>query len=544
MVDAFEDAEKTHRIEGTDDLLMSVILDQAADLEHGWREAIQNGIDSPGSSLVTLEFDAESTVVQDDGEGVDLTAERGINLLTNLGESSKKDDEESIGEFGIGKGQIVAKGVTRMKSGTEMLIFDVKNHGLEVAQKTLDDPVDGLRVEVDHYDDEVPNSSSYKWDRYEDRVTDRFSFTELGTGVEVQVNGETVSNGDPEEVAEDYTYSTYEVYNGENTGPVHIAVGMSASDTLTVYSKGVKVKDVESRGLGGVIVTERNLSLNFARNDIKSGCPIWNEVTQRLDEIRQELFEDAPDRRLTDAARKYLADTILRGVENDDFDAFTRFKDKRVFRTASESHVSLEQIGEKKHVGVGEPNDPAADKLNEAYGMMTLDSTDDAVQKFRSLTNELAAQMSVPEEFDPREKAEELGMFTEQSYIPEDELSPNREKRLAVARTIAQRMGIDRQIHYGESDLYNAWTDGHSEIVITDSAMPSSNRLAWMPELFETLVHEYAHNDSTMNGCPDHGRYFDQNYREYMESMWPDFSDFMAEAARTSVKQIAQESRE
>jgi len=539
MTDEFENAEETLRIEGTDDLLMSVIRDQAADIEHGWREAIQNGVDSPGSTVVTLDFDHEQTVVQDDGDGVDLTAKRGKELLTNLGESSKKGDETTIGEFGIGKGQIIAKGKTTMMSGEQALIFDIKNHGLTVAQKTLDEPVDGLRVEVDHYPEEVPSEGSYKWDRYERRVKERFKYVRVGTGVEVRVNGESVSGTDPEDVADSYTYGTYEEFEGEDTGVVHIAVGQSATDELTVYSKGVEVKDAPSRGLGGVIVTERNLRLNFARNDIQSGCPIWNQVEDRLVEIRKELFEEIPDNRLTNEARSFIANTMLQGVENADFTDFDRFKDKRVFRTANESHISVGQIAEKDKIGFAEAGDPAADKLNEAYGMTILDEGDSANQKFRRLEGALAEQISVPDNFDPREKAEELGMFKSKSYIPDEELSPNRRKRLGVARTIAQRMDIDREIYYGESDLANAWTDGHSEIVITDDCMPSGNRLAWMPELFETLVHEYSHDESTVEGCPDHGRFFDESYRKNMERMWPAFSEFMAEAARTSVKEIA-----
>lgn len=539
MTDAFETAAETHRIEGTDDLLMSVIVDQAADLEHGWREGIQNGADSPGSELVTLDFDEEHTVIQDDGEGVDLTAERGIDLLTNLGESSKRDDESSIGEFGIGKGQIVAKGVTRMESGSTRLVFDVKNHGLEVAEVDLDEPVDGFRVEVDHYADEVPNSSSYKWGRYEERTCERFKFLEIAKGVTVKVNGETISDGDPSEYTADKNYTAEETYSSDADGDVHIAVAHAQYDDLNVYSNGVKVKSVPGRGLGGYIVTEGNLNLNFARNDIKSGCPVWNEVSERLNEIRRDLFEEVPDNRLVESARRFISSEIFNSVKNGDFSAFDRYKDKRVLKTANESHISLAQVAEKDEIGFGESGHPAADKLNEAYGMTVLDEDDPAVEKFKETADELADQMSVPDNFDPSEKAEELGLYTEKSYIPDEELSPNRRKRLGVARTIAERMGIEREIYYGESDLTNAWTDGHSEIVITDSCMPSGNRLAWMPELFESIVHEYSHDESTSSGCPDHGRYFDEKYRKNMEEMWPDFSAFMADAARTSVKEIA-----
>lgn len=541
MTQAFENADETHRIEGTDDLLMSVIVDQAADLEHGWREAIQNGIDSPGSERVELTFDYDSTVVQDDGEGVDLTAERGINLLTNLGESSKSDDEDTIGEFGIGKGQIVAKGVTTMMSDDQALIFDVKNHGLKVAQRTLDEPVDGFRVEVEHYTDEVPSSTSYRWGRYEERIKERFQYVTEATGVEVVVNDDIVSRERPEDVVEGRRHAVSETLTVEDLGDVHIAVEHSASEDLTVYSRGVKVKDVESRGLGGVVVSEPNFELNFARNDIKSGCPLWRAVSERLDDIREELFLDVPDDRLTDDARRHIADRMLALAESGDIDALDKFAEKRVFKTAVGDHVSINQVAEKGKVGLAPAGDPAAEKLNSAYGMMVLSEDDEATSRIQDIIEEAQEHIPEPEEFDAREKAEELGMFDERTHIPNEELSPNRQKRLKVARYIADRMGINRTVYYGESDLYDAWTDGHSEIVITDDCMPSSNRLAWMPELFETLVHQYSHSGSTMNGCGDHSISFNKNYRRNMDEMWPEFSQFMADASRTSVKQMVED---
>jgi hypothetical protein len=539
MTTEFENADCTHKIEGTDDLLMSVIVDQAADLEHGWREAVQNGVDSPGSRLVTLEYDDERTVVSDDGDGVDLTADRGIDLLTNLGESSKSNDESAIGEFGIGKGQIIAMGRTTMRSGDTALIFDIKEHGLKVGEIELDEPVDGLTVEVEHYEDETPRTRR-RWETYEERISDRFKYTELTNDVEVQINGETVSDGSPEDTVGGLNYRHIESYETEETGTVYTAVGMTAEDPLKVYSNGVYVKDVDSGGLGGVIVTNRNLDLNFARNDIKAGCPVWKNVNNRIDEIRQDLFEEVPDNRLTNDARRSIAEELVSSARESDEETFDRFADKNVFRTADESWMSASDVDSTENVGYAEAGDPAADKLSESLNMTVLDKGHDTVQRLlRGFSDGfLDGFISEPETFDPREKAEELGMFTGKDYIPVEELSPNRRKRLKVARRIANRMGINRDIQYGESDLANAWTDGHTEIVITDGCMPSGNRLAWMPELFETLVHEFSHTSDTSEGCASHGRFFDEKYRKNMESMWPKFSGFMAEASRSSVKDI------
>ena len=508
-----------HRIEGTDQLLMQTIKDQASSLEHGWREAVQNGIDSPGSARVELDFSYGRSVIEDDGSGVDLTTEDGLDLLKNLGESTKgRDDDSTIGQFGIGKGQIIAKGHTTFMSGGTALHFDVNEWGLRCKEVPLAREVDGLRVVVSHYPDEVPGEGDSRWKRYEDRIARRFRYAEHALGVEVMVNGETVSDADPFDLVDGIHHEeTLETDHGD----IDIAVEVSAYGSVDVFSNGVYVTSDYDFGVKGVVVSHANMDVDFGRDGIKDGCPVWGAARDRLSEIRLDLFEDAPVNAMGDDARRFI---VRQMADNDD--ARRRFGEKKVLRTASETFVSLEDVVDRGTVGVAPGDSQSADRLTEAYDMMVLDEGDDAVEALQE-----TGQIDSVDRFDVDQKAADLGLMTVGETVPEEDLNTVQEKKLLAARELASRLGIDRDMVYGESDIANAWTDGTDLIVITDSAAPSRNRAAWVWELAETMVHEWCHDEDTMEGC-SHGRSFDRQYRRRWSDAVSKVSGFITEVER------------
>ena len=147
-----------------------------------------------------------------------------------------------------------------------MVEFDAKEWFREYRLYDVDDAVNGFRVEIDHYDDEVPDSDSTTWDDYVDDLAERFQFMELVHDVEVIVNGECVSDRIPE----DEMYGVDYVYEDDLS---YIALREKGiSDWLKVYSAGLKIKSVDGHGVSGYVVTKHNLDLNTARNVIRSGC--------------------------------------------------------------------------------------------------------------------------------------------------------------------------------------------------------------------------------------------------------------------------------
>jgi len=80
---------------------------------------------------------------------------------------------------------------------------------------------------------------------------------------------------------------------------------------------------------------------------------------------------------------------------------------------------------------------------------------------------------------------------------------------------LARELGIERDVYYGEASV-NAWIDGRTYIVITDSAVTSRQRAVWMHDLYLVVLHEAAHETSSRDR-PSHGHHFESTFRSLVE---------------------------
>jgi hypothetical protein len=90
----------------------------------------------------------------------------------------------------------------------------------------------------------------------------------------------------------------------------------------------------------------------------------------------------------------------------------------------------------------------------------------------------------------------------------------------AVNDDLAELLPVDkRTLRYGVDESRSAWTDGASEITLTDAAWPGDYTEARIVGIWRTLCHEYAHEEDTegVQEAP-HGDGFNRRYRTYIES--------------------------
>ncbi|ELY46523.1 hypothetical protein [Natronorubrum bangense] len=122
----------------------------------------------------------------------------------------------------------------------------------------------------------------------------------------------------------------------------------------------------------------------------------------------------------------------------------------------------------------------------------------------------------MPETFDVGEQAESEGVWTGYHRI-EDESRLNADQRryLRFARVLTAELGIERDVYYGEASA-DAWTDGRTYIVITDSAVTSRQRAVWMHDLYLVMLHEAAYETSSRDQ-PSHGHHFKSTFRSLVE---------------------------
>ncbi|QCC56705.1 hypothetical protein DV706_18240 (plasmid) [Natronorubrum bangense] len=263
-------------------------------------------------------------------------------------------------------------------------------------------------------------------------------------------------------------------------------------------------------GIGGMIVSKGNLTLNFARNETQSGCERWQRINNALEQARDDLYADVSDDRLTAESREVMVEAMASESESDE-----QWADRKLFQLATESRISLEEIQSAPSIGWVDGAQKGADKLVER-GYVVLDTSDAATQRLHALASDENISIVVPETFDVGERAESEGVWTGYHRIEdESQLNADQQRYLRFARVLARELGIERDVYYGEASA-DAWTDGRTHIVITDSAVTSRQRAVWMHDLYLVMLHEAAH-DTSSRDRPSHGHHFKSTFRSLVE---------------------------
>nr|WP_239640331.1 ATP-binding protein [Halorubrum terrestre] len=505
----------TVKMTTTDEVAQYLIEDQMADLTDAVREAVQNGVDSPGASRVLVSVTPDLTVVCDDGAGVDLGSETGMRDLSVLGAGTKsRDDDATLGEWGIGTGAIIAKGAVRIWSGTHALCFDYQNKretgpfadasGREGVVVETPHAFDGVCVTIDHYASEVPDPDSYRWPRTIERLRKRFAYLTVRTGVAVVVNGDPVDRGHPFDAVDDGRVTVT-----RETPDAYLALEHTPAQGLAIYSNGLYVTTDHDAGVGGVIVSKGNLTLNFARTTIQSGCARWDRIQDALADARVDLYDQLSDDALTDQTRAVMAELL---TSDDELRA--RWRDRELFQLVTETPVSLARVQAAPQIAWQDDASHGADALVER-GAVILDTSDSATGQLVTAASGDDAAVTLPTTFDVATRAQEADVWQGYTRLADSALSTRQARYLLFARALADAIGVDREIYWGEATP-DAWTDGHSRIVITDSAVTSPKRLAWTHDLFLVVCHEAAHDRSDKRRTA-HGRRFESRFRELVE---------------------------
>lgn len=502
------DSAQTFRVGMDDRLALQTIEDQAGKVVDAARELFQNIIDESSASSGWMDFNPQFMSAFDDGNGLELDIrgtedgyefvdEEQARLMTTLAATTKGEDDDTIGRFGVGKGQAWAFGVTKVVSGTTVYVYDVRRRGLDgqIYKIPEEHAVDGLQVTTYFYRDRVPSTSSYKWSRFVQDLKDRFRYADLEHDTELHLNGDRIGDDDPidELETDDPTI--------RDTDNAYYAVEGGNGD-LSVYSNGIHVTDVDGKGLEGVVVTHSNLDVLFARNDIKDGCPVWAKVEEELDDIRVEVLQNVDGEKMSDTAREHALDLFLNGADE--------LGDLKMLRYSNGEPCSAKKAMDAPEVGYSGEN-VKADKLVQR-GHVVLSESDAATKQFRRETPEKKT-------FDVAQRAEDEGVNVGYESVSDPDVTGRSRSYLAVARDLAHDLGIWRDIRWGATDDEDrmAWTDG--ETIYLTKRVFDGPKTIWAMRLFHTLLHESNH-DSDTRETRIHGK-------EFYAGLGRDFDDKM-----------------
>jgi hypothetical protein len=309
---------------------------------------------------------------------------------------------------------------------------------------------------------------------------------------------------------------------------------------LKIYNLGVYVmsRTIRDAGVGGIIVSKDMLKVNFARNDVDSTCPVYQEINKIV--LKNKIKKATKQYKAMSADERYSLLIGLRDAE----ESYYSYEGKRILRLTNDKWISWKMFVKDGRSWCFAPaGDMVADKSMQSNKAICFDiqmvdemGYDGPLDKFFDwLWADALEDMYYPEH-----KSKELDLLRKQfvmfdgnehvsdsckqtslkdkfsetyHYIPYGKLKKT-EKRIV---DVLHGLGCwdDRTIRIGVSDVAKAWTDGCSYIALERDWLKgiSLNHIGSVLGLFTTLCHEMAHDGDTA-GTHNHGPQFYEKYYE------------------------------
>lgn len=444
-------------------LLWNTVTRQAGTVEKAWLEIVQNAIDA-GATRVEFQIAVDKFYAKDNGKG--MTKKEILTYFEEFGNSSKTADD--LGEFGVGRGQIFAQGKTEWTTQNHKMSVDVKHKGLNYNLKQLDKILEGTDIKVTTY-----NKIKFM-DKKIERFKDMIKFVEIN----VHVNGQLI--------CESYS-PTLEIPEGK--------IILTNGDTIIVYNRGIYVKD-DSIGSGAIIISSKNLKVNFARNDIMDDCPVYSVLLEKTKQLIGNILNEKHS--LSSDDRK----TIINLMREDRI-WIDNFKDKKVIPTANNNFMSIREVGNSKAIYFSDGKNQYEDDLLIEKGYTILKP----IPIIKGILNEAIGLTNV---------GDYLGLVQSFRYVVQQEVNPNElsEQELAYWNKIMQLNNsikgvLKREIVIAKNMVASASTNGTNRITINYSNIRDFNN-GYMVYL---LLHEYSHQNNTEN-TDEHGYEFYEKFYE------------------------------
>lgn len=212
----------------------------------------------------------------------------------------------------------------------------------------------------------MPDLDSYRWRRYVRDLRKRFVYVQSRTGISVVINGESVDKGDPLEAVADSPHPPLT----RETEDAILGLEYTPREGLNIYSNRLYVTTKREYGVGRVVVLKGNLTLNFARNDIQSGCDRWQRIDNALEQARDDLYADVSDDRLTAESREVMIEAM---ASNGDDTWDEQWADRKLYQLATESRISLRKV--------------KLEKANATHSLISVHPRQKSRTKTRSVTH-------------------------------------------------------------------------------------------------------------------------------------------------------------
>lgn len=498
-------------------LLWSVIKSQAGTLAKALLELVMNSIDA-GASQVSIMLTGTRLKVEDDGRGFQSRTEV-TSWFETFGTPHKEGDAR-WGKFRMGRGQLMSFTRNVWRSGEFEMRVDIRDLGLQY------DLVDGLAphkgcvIEGELYQPMQPSEVI--------RTIDNLRAMCKYTPVPVLVNGERISQ---DVSAERWTFEDDDAWYQLR----------ESTRSLSVYNLGVHVRDYwqGEQGIGGIVVSKKQLECNFARNDILvAECEVFKRISQKVKAHAKKNESRKPAQ--NEAYREMMMTRLLTGNFDSALEFYKAIDEEKVLTDYGGKHLSLGQLqralpGACRTLVWVDEHSTRADRVHQAklgvvisprtYERAGRMSLPDVLQRIRSNMTQFEADSVYAQESvrivlgdlaEAMRPLDEVGKLINDRHrvVPDKELTREEKLTLSVLNGLQSFLGrricgtSPREIKVCESESVDGYTDGSSVIFVERKFLKIGGSPGHALQAFEKLkallVHEYVHDrdDSTGHGHP------------------------------------------
>lgn len=480
---------ETRRFKAHDNLLISVMREQAGSIEKAVLEGVMNSIDA-GSSRCDVVIQPYSLSITDDGRGI--TERREIEAFFETFGTPHVEGDAKFGKFRMGRGQIFNFGRNTWRTGEFRMFVDLDTKGLDYDLTSGLDAVSGCAIDVQLYEGLGPREIAGiraevgKMLKYVDEA--------------VTVNGVQVNT--PPEPSR-FPLSNDDAY-----------IRLTDGNSLDVYNRGVFVKSYPKYvfGCAGVLVSKVALPVNFARNDVLKSSPVWKRIQSVIDQRAVERVKTKF--KLSEGERANVIARIVAG----DMQPREAYK-MQLFVDTTGKAWSAQSIKKRQfpQFSASFAGDPVADKLTASGQCLVFDS--EVLALFECGPEEVFTRYDFFGYYGEPPRAvgyaeAKAGLTGEVMAVAPHLWTPREREWLAVLEKMGYYLAPSykerRKLRIGTSDTAEAWTDGRSHVTFAREFL-SRFRLtkydaANAPDLFKValrLAGMYCHRGDSQKGHTD-----------------------------------------
>ena len=364
----------TRNFEVNENVFSLLVRKQSGTLVKAITEGVMNCVDA-GSPSIDLTITSRRLTITDLGRGF-VGDDEVKNYFSTVGTPHVEGDA-TFGRFRMGRLTLLRWGVNRWRSNEYQFDVDVKNRGREHDISRGLPHHQGCRIEIDLYD---PMTA-----RETEKLAAEVAEWCAWVSIPITVNGKVVSQ-DPATVT-DWTTVTPDAWIKLD----------EAAPSLVLFNQGIMVTSYGATefGTGGVITTKpapaRQLDLVYARNAVKTKCPVWRSIRAT---IKAHVAEPTRRKAMTQELRIHHCRRLMSGELSV---TAANEANMRLLTMVDGSHHNLMRFADMAEAGLtsGEATDHRARSVhagglgfvldNETIEHCDATSLDDLVQRLLDL---------------------------------------------------------------------------------------------------------------------------------------------------------------